>query len=51
VAKIDGMSSRRAAASFLVALVSACHGAPPVAETSVKPGINQEYLDPNLDVG
>lgn len=35
----------------LALLAAACHGAPgPIAETSVKPGINKDFVDPNLDV-
>lgn len=31
-------------------LLWGCHSAPPAAETSVKPGINKDYLNPNLEV-
>ncbi|MEZ5965548.1 MAG: class I SAM-dependent methyltransferase [Planctomycetota bacterium] len=37
--------------ALAASLPLACHGAPPpVAETSVKPGINQDFVDPALDV-
>ncbi len=35
---------------FLLALLAACAGAPSVEEASVKPGINANFTDPNLDV-
>jgi predicted methyltransferase len=41
----------RRAALLAVVCTAACHGGPVVDEASVKPGINQEYLDPALDVG
>lgn len=36
----------------LLSALCACHGAPaaPAAEASVKPGINEQFLDPGLDV-
>jgi predicted methyltransferase len=36
---------------LLALLLAGCHGAPPVQEASVKPGINEDFLDPDLDVG
>ncbi|MFY9342013.1 MAG: class I SAM-dependent methyltransferase [Planctomycetota bacterium] len=41
---------RFASALVLLALLPSCHGAPPTPEASVKPGINQDFLDPALDV-
>lgn len=40
----------RSVSLVLLSLLCACHGAPPAEQASVKPGINQPFLDASLDV-
>jgi predicted methyltransferase len=39
-----------APAFFVLLVLGACHGSPSVAEASVKPGINKDFVDPALDI-
>lgn len=44
------MILRTALTAFVAIALAGCGAAPETAEASVKPGINQDFLDPSLDV-